>query len=157
MAAAVSRSTTSMDSRPSDQITRVEVSSAPGQVNNDVEKLTTAPGPPSPPQPPADNDLFKPKSVRFWLTLVCNFLALFLVALDRTIIATAVPRISDEFHSLGDIGWYGAAYMLTTACAQLVYGRIYKFYNMKWWVPFHMSHPVPPVNRSLEDLRASTR
>ncbi len=62
-------------------------------------------------------------------------MALFLVALDRTIIATAVPRISDEFKSLGDIGWYGSAYMLTTACAQLLYGRIYKFYDMKWCVP----------------------
>ena len=130
-----------MGSRPSDQITRVEISA--GAEANDVEKLTAFPDPPSPPQPP-DNDLFQPKSVRFWLTLVCNFLALFLVALDRTIIATAVPRISDEFKSLGDIGWYGAAYMLTTACAQLVYGRIYKFYDMKWWV-----HIVPPMSHLL--------
>ncbi|KAK4145814.1 putative HC-toxin efflux carrier [Dichotomopilus funicola] len=75
---------------------------------------------------------FQPKSLRFWLTLFCNFLALFLVAIDRTIIATAVPRISDEFQALGDIGWYGSSYMLTTACAQLLFGRIYKFYDMKW-------------------------
>jgi len=61
-----------------------------------------------------------------------NFLALFLVALDRTIIATAIPRITDDFKSLGDIGWYGSAYMLTTSCSQLVFGRIYKHYNMKW-------------------------
>lgn len=79
-------------------------------------------------------ELFEPKSVRFWLTLLCNFLALFLVAIDRTIIATAVPRISDEFQALGDIGWYGSSYMLTTACAQLLFGRIYKFYDMKWYV-----------------------
>ncbi|KAL2016648.1 hypothetical protein VTK56DRAFT_3228 [Thermocarpiscus australiensis] len=95
----------------------------------DAEKLS--PSQPLPPVP-SDEELFKPKSGRFWLTLLCNFLALFLVALDRTIIATAVPRISDEFHALGDIGWYGSAYMLTTACAQLVFGRIYKFYDMKW-------------------------
>ncbi|KAK4458481.1 major facilitator superfamily domain-containing protein [Cladorrhinum samala] len=64
--------------------------------------------------------------------ILCNFLALFLVALDRTIVATAVPRISDEFKALGDIGWYGSSYMLTTACAQLVFGRIYKNYDLKW-------------------------
>ncbi|KAH6856803.1 major facilitator superfamily domain-containing protein [Chaetomium sp. MPI-CAGE-AT-0009] len=87
----------------------------------------------SQPQPgPTEDELYQPRSVRFWLTLLCNFLALFLVALDRTIIATAVPRISDEFQALGDIGWYGSAYMLTTACAQLLFGRIYKFYDMKW-------------------------
>jgi len=82
--------------------------------------------------PPANPDLFQPRSFKFWATLVCNFLALFLVALDRTIVAPAVPSISDDFKALGDIGWYGSAYMLTTACAQLIYGRIYKFYDMKW-------------------------
>lgn len=61
-----------------------------------------------------------------------NFLAMFLVALDRTIVATAIPRITDDFHSLGDVGWYGSAYMLTTAASQLLFGRLYKHYNMKW-------------------------
>ncbi|KAJ0310754.1 hypothetical protein Brms1b_008542 [Colletotrichum noveboracense] len=75
---------------------------------------------------------FKPKSIKFWLTIFSNFIALFLVALDRTIIATAIPRITDEFGSLGDIGWYGSAYMLTTAASQLVFGRVYKFYNLRW-------------------------
>ena len=28
----------------------------------------------------------------------------------------ATPRITDEFHAINDIGWYGAAYMLT-ACS----------------------------------------
>jgi len=79
-----------------------------------------------------DPELFQPKTFKFWATLFCNFLALFLVALDRTIIAPAVPRISDDFKALGDVGWYGSAYMLTTACAQLIYGRIYKYYDMKW-------------------------
>lgn len=81
---------------------------------------------------PGGNDLYQPRSLKFWLTLLFNFLALFLVALDRTIVATAIPRITDEFKSLGDIGWYGSAYMLTTACSQLIYGRLYKFYDMKW-------------------------
>lgn len=89
-------------------------------------------GPPGPPGPPADNGLYQPRTLKFWLTLLSNFMAMFLVALDRTILATAIPTITDEFHSLGDIGWYGSAYMLTTACSQLIYGRLYKHYNMKW-------------------------
>ncbi|EPE09948.1 aflatoxin efflux pump [Ophiostoma piceae UAMH 11346] len=83
-------------------------------------------------QGPPPNGLFQPKSFKFWMILLSNFLALFLVALDRTIVATAVPRITDDFHSLGDIGWYASAYMLTTAASQLLFGRIYKFYSMKW-------------------------
>ncbi|KAJ5730746.1 major facilitator superfamily domain-containing protein [Penicillium malachiteum] len=75
---------------------------------------------------------YHPRTLKFWLIMFCNFLALFLVALDRTIIATAIPRITDEFHRLGDIGWYGSAYMLASASSQMLFGRIYKFYNMKW-------------------------
>ncbi|KAH8812481.1 major facilitator superfamily domain-containing protein [Xylogone sp. PMI_703] len=58
-------------------------------------------------------------------------LTLFLVALDRTILATAIPKITDQFHSLSDVGWYGSAYMLTNCSTQLIFGRIYKFYNAK--------------------------
>jgi len=103
----------------------------PGSEPNDIEMLT-------PPQSAQalgrTDDLYQPKTLKFWGMILCNFLALFLVALDRTIVATAVPRISDEFKALGDIGWYGSSYMLTTACAQLVFGRIYKNYDLKWYV-----------------------
>ncbi|BDD55102.1 hypothetical protein MAP00_000655 [Monascus purpureus] len=61
-----------------------------------------------------------------------NVLCLFLVALDRTIVTTAIPRITGDFNSLGDIGWYGSAYMLTSATSQLLFGRLYKLYGMKW-------------------------
>ncbi|KAJ5663847.1 hypothetical protein N7507_004578 [Penicillium longicatenatum] len=60
------------------------------------------------------------------------YISMFLVALDRLIVATATPKITDEFHSLTDIGWYGSAYMLTASASQLVYGRIYTFYPAKW-------------------------
>ncbi|KAK4943234.1 hypothetical protein LTR10_017076 [Elasticomyces elasticus] len=60
------------------------------------------------------------------------YLANFLVALDLTIIGTATPQISDDFHALGDIGWYGSAYLLTLCCFQLLLGRIYTFYSPKF-------------------------
>lgn len=41
------------------------------------------------------------------VTFVC-----FLMLLDGTIVVAAVPRITDDFNSLDDIGWYGAAYQL---------------------------------------------
>jgi MFS family permease len=59
------------------------------------------------------------------------FMAAFLVALDRTIIATAIPKITDTFNSLGDIGWYASAYLLCASAFQLFIGRIYTFYNPK--------------------------
>lgn len=50
---------------------------------------------------------------------------------DKTIIGTALPRISDEFHSLSSIGWYASSYLLTLCAFQLVWGRIYTFYSVK--------------------------
>ena len=42
------------------------------------------------------------------ITIVGLALSIFCVALDNTIIATPIPRITDEFHALQDVGWYGS-------------------------------------------------
>ncbi|OTA99046.1 hypothetical protein M426DRAFT_76619 [Hypoxylon sp. CI-4A] len=72
-----------------------------------------------------------PPFAKVLLIMSALYLSTFLVALDLTIIGTATPRISDEFHALGDIGWYGSAYLLTTCCFQLLFGRIYTFHSPK--------------------------
>ncbi|KAK4944494.1 hypothetical protein LTR10_016168 [Elasticomyces elasticus] len=59
-------------------------------------------------------------------------LAVFLTALDRTIIGTAVPTISNHFHSFADISWYESAYLLTFAALQLPMGKVYTFFPSKW-------------------------
>ncbi|KAE9369208.1 major facilitator superfamily protein [Stipitochalara longipes BDJ] len=86
------------------------------------------------PVPAGDEDDGKvyPPAKKVAVVMLALYLSLFLVSLDRTIIATAVPQITNVFHSIDDIGWYASAYM-TTACAfQLLYGRIYTFYSPKW-------------------------
>ncbi|KAK5946085.1 hypothetical protein PMZ80_000224 [Knufia obscura] len=60
------------------------------------------------------------------------FLTTFLIALDRLIIGVAIPSITDEFDSLGDVGWYGSAYLLTSCAFMLLMGRVYTFYHPKW-------------------------
>ena len=79
-------------------------------------------------------------------------LSVFLVALDNTIIAVAskasnlfqidiyilltlfiaVPKITDQFNALDDVGWYGSAYLLTTCAFQLLFGKFYTFFSIKW-------------------------
>ncbi|EPS43044.1 hypothetical protein H072_2976 [Dactylellina haptotyla CBS 200.50] len=63
---------------------------------------------------------------------VALVLAIFLVALDRTIISTAIPQITNEFNSLGDVGWYGSAYLITGCGLLPLSGKIYTFYPVKW-------------------------
>ncbi|KAF7917717.1 uncharacterized protein EAE98_010133 [Botrytis deweyae] len=66
------------------------------------------------------------------VTMLSLYLITLIVALDRTILSTAIPAITNEFNTLEDIGWYASAYLLTSCATQLVFGKIYKFYNYKW-------------------------
>ncbi|KAL2069298.1 hypothetical protein VTL71DRAFT_15636 [Oculimacula yallundae] len=72
--------------------------------------------------------------VGYQLLLICVAicLAIFLVALDNSIIATAIPKITADFHSLSDVGWYASAYLLTTCSFELMFGKFYTFYSIKW-------------------------
>lgn len=101
------------------------------------EAPATAPTPEQPtevaqptPAPPAESEYLSTK--QFIPVFISLYLALFLVALDRLIIATAIPTITNDFNSLGDIEWYASAYMLTASCFMLIFGRIYGFYSPKW-------------------------
>ncbi len=49
-----------------------------------------------------------PTGVRLALITLALCLSVFLIALDNSIIATAIPTISDAFQSLSDVGWYGS-------------------------------------------------
>ena len=80
----------------------------------------------------SESEFTYPSAKKAAIIMLGLYLAIFLVALDRTIIGTAIPSITNEFHSFDDIGWYQSAYMLTTAGFQLFFGRIYTFYSPKW-------------------------
>ncbi|KAK3352782.1 major facilitator superfamily domain-containing protein [Lasiosphaeria hispida] len=72
-----------------------------------------------------------PTGFRLALLMVSIFLGMFLVALDKLIIAAAIPQITNDFSSTNDIGWYGTAYLLTNCAFLLVFGKIYTFLNIK--------------------------
>ncbi|KAI0123646.1 major facilitator superfamily domain-containing protein [Xylariales sp. AK1849] len=73
-----------------------------------------------------------PTGFTFGITLFALFISLFCVALDSTIIATAIPRITDQFHALQDVGWYGSSYLLTKSAFQLSFGKTFRFFSLKW-------------------------
>ncbi|KAF7334486.1 DHA14-like major facilitator [Mycena venus] len=73
-----------------------------------------------------------PHGIKLGLLTLALCLSVFLVCLDSTIIATAIPKITDQFKSLDDVGWYGSSYLLTTAATQLLFGKFYTFLPVKW-------------------------
>src|SRR6266516_4664714 len=54
-------------------------------------------------------------AVSLAMITIALVLSIFLVALDFTIVATAIPRITGQFHSLDQVGWYGSAFSLSVA------------------------------------------
>lgn len=49
-----------------------------------------------------------PTGIRLALIILALCMSVFLMALDNSIIATAIPKITDQFNSLSDVGWYGS-------------------------------------------------
>ncbi|KXX83200.1 putative HC-toxin efflux carrier TOXA [Madurella mycetomatis] len=66
------------------------------------------------------------------ILMVALLLCQFLVALDMSIIATAIPRITSEFQSLDQVGWYGSGFLLTLAGFVSLWGKAFRHGSMKW-------------------------
>ncbi|EJD43051.1 transporter [Auricularia subglabra TFB-10046 SS5] len=60
---------------------------------------------------------------RLFLVFVGFLSSIFLVALDQTIVATALPRIVSQFNALSQVTWVVSAYFLTQAGFMLTSGQ----------------------------------
>ncbi|KAI0435462.1 hypothetical protein F5Y09DRAFT_293609 [Xylaria sp. FL1042] len=72
-----------------------------------------------------------PTDVRLGLVLSSVYISVFLMSLDRLIVTTAVPAITNGFDPLRDVGRYGDAYLLTSCAFQLLFGKLYSFYPIR--------------------------
>ncbi|KAM7206571.1 Major facilitator superfamily domain containing protein [Naviculisporaceae sp. PSN 640] len=72
-----------------------------------------------------------PQGFALTMIIVALVLSIFLVALDMTIVATAIPKITDEFHGLEDVAWYGSAFFMTVGGFQSTWGKIFKYFPLK--------------------------
>ncbi|KAH7324128.1 putative efflux pump antibiotic resistance protein [Stachybotrys elegans] len=72
-----------------------------------------------------------PSGFKLTMIAVALILAMFLISLDLTIVATAVPRITDEFRTLRDVAWYGSAFFVTIGAFQTTWGKAYKYFPLK--------------------------
>ncbi|KAK4164945.1 putative HC-toxin efflux carrier [Cladorrhinum sp. PSN259] len=79
----------------------------------------------------ATEDIVYPSGLRFVLLISATFVSMFLVSLDRLIISTAIPEITNDFNSVTDIGWYGSAFLLTNCGFQLIFGKLFVVFSVK--------------------------
>lgn len=57
--------------------------------------------------------------------------AIFLVAIDVTVVGTAMPKIVSELHGINLISWVFAIYTLTTAITTPIYGKLADLFGRK--------------------------
>ncbi|KAF4620122.1 hypothetical protein G7Y89_g14700 [Cudoniella acicularis] len=70
-------------------------------------------------------------SIKLAIVVASVSMACFLVLLDTMIIGTAIPRITDQFKSLADVGWYASAYQFGSAAPQPLTGKVYTHFKNK--------------------------
>lgn len=70
-------------------------------------------------------------SVQFFLNCLAISLVLILGGLDMSIIPTVVPSLTNQFHTLADVGWYSAAYRLSVCSLQFTVAKLYKIFPVK--------------------------
>ncbi|KAF4338404.1 major facilitator superfamily transporter [Fusarium beomiforme] len=82
-------------------------------------------------EPRNDENIVYPTGPKLWSTMASMAIACFLSGLDITIVAVAVPSITDEFQTISDIGWYSAAYGMTLSAFVFFFGQIYTLFSIK--------------------------
>ncbi|CAG7560431.1 unnamed protein product [Fusarium equiseti] len=98
-----------------------------GQTDEDVEAGTVQGNSDS--DSPEEDDY--PTGINMFFIVLALVMAVFLFSLDLTIVATAIPKITDEFKGLDKVGWYGAAFFMTVGAFQSTWGKIYKYFPLK--------------------------
>lgn len=72
-----------------------------------------------------------PSGFKLMMITVSLILSILLVALDMTIVATAIPKITDDFRGIADVTWYSTAFFMTMGGFQSAWGKGYKHFPLK--------------------------
>jgi len=95
-----------------------------------------------------------PTGTKLWLTTIALCVVLIVGGLDANIVATAVPSITNHFHTVADVGWYSSAFRLCTCAFQFVFAKLYKLFSIK--AIFMMSNVIFLVGSLLCATAASS-
>ncbi|KAI8391665.1 major facilitator superfamily domain-containing protein [Radiomyces spectabilis] len=111
--------------RPSVQKSQLTIRPSEDQLQIDQESLT----------PTAKKQDRNSKLGRI-LTFFGLQLALFLAALDGTIVSTALPRIGSDFNQMAIVAWVATAYILTFDAFQPMFSKFSDIFGRKWILMF---------------------
>ncbi|KAK0608951.1 Efflux pump FUS6, partial [Lasiodiplodia hormozganensis] len=84
-------------------------------------------------QVPAEPADLTPSRSNFRVTaiMMALYLALFVAALDQTIVSTAIPTITSSLHSASGYTWIGGAYLLAKSAAMPIWAKLSDIWGRK--------------------------
>ncbi|KAJ7738153.1 ABC transporter [Mycena metata] len=82
-------------------------------------------------EPPANPSTVLPTK-RLAVVFAAMLLSILLVALDQTILATALPRIASDFNAFPLQGWVATSFVLTESTFLLFFGQMLRLFPAKW-------------------------
>ncbi|KAF1992582.1 hypothetical protein K402DRAFT_320962 [Aulographum hederae CBS 113979] len=97
--------------------------------SNASKSPPAAGGPPGPPGGEAPEDKLTRAQIAIIMSALC--MAVFLAALDVTIVTTALPTISEHFQSSSGYTWIGSAFLLASSASTPVWGKVSDIWGRK--------------------------
>ncbi len=104
------------------------VSSDPTPVGHPTKELELEPASQT---TAAEDERKYPQGTKFYVIFVSACLVLILAEMDFSIVAVAVPSITNTYHTVADIGWYSSAFRLSMCSFQFLFGKLYKLFSFK--------------------------
>ena len=77
------------------------------------------------------DEIVYPTGLKLWLALSSLLMVSMTKGIDLTIVAVAVPSLTDEFKTVEDIGWYSAAGGITLSAFVFFFGKVYTVFSLK--------------------------
>lgn len=101
-----------------------------------AEDRLTTPGNPTEPmeiQELADSpeNISYPDGIKLWMSIISLLLTATFIGLDMTIVAVAIPSLTNQYKTIQDIGWYSSAYMLINSSFTFFWSKIYTVFDVK--------------------------
>lgn len=78
-----------------------------------------------------EDNIDYPTGPKLWLSISSLVMSRIFVGLDMTIVAVAVPALTDYFKTIDDIGWYSSAYMVFFCSFIFLSSQLYSVFSVK--------------------------
>ena len=79
----------------------------------------------------AEDETHYATGTKLFLLMLSMGLALIAGGMDASIVAVAVPAMTDHWHTVADVGWYSAAFRLCMCSFQFMFGKLYRLFSVK--------------------------